>query len=135
MIVGIDHVQLAMPAGGEDAARRFYGRTLGLREVPKPPGLAARGGLWFETYGTAIHLGLEDGFRPAQKAHPALLCEDLGAMTSALRDGGCDLSWDESVEGVRRLYTHDPFGNRIEIIADGDGFSQRSPIVRGDPTD
>ena len=120
MISGLDHVQLAMPRGGEERARAFYAGALGMTEIPKPEPLAARGGLWFESGRAQLHLGIEEYFVPAKKAHPALLCD-----LDALRARGVPLVDDDSVEGVRRAYTEDPFGNRIELIADGDGFSQR----------
>lgn len=125
MISGIDHVQLAMPPGGEDAARAFYGELLGLRETLKPDALRARGGAWFEGARTIVHLGVDAAFAPARKAHPAFLVTDLDALQQRLRDAGCEITDDASVPGVRRIYASDPFGNRLEFIADGDGFSQR----------
>ena len=112
----IDHVQLAMPAGGEAEARGFYGRLLGLPEKPKPAALAARGGVWFEQPGLKIHLGVEKDFRPARKAHPALLVDGLSALKRALADAGCRLVDDEPLEGYDRIYVDDPFGNRIELM-------------------
>ena len=112
-IEGIDHVQLAMPAGGEDDARRFYGDLLGIPEVPKPPALAARGGCWFETGSVKIHLGVERDFRPARKAHPALLVRDLPALVEALRAAGHDVGGGDG----DRVYVDDPFGNRLELLA------------------
>lgn len=129
-VVGVDHLQLAMPAGGEEAARAFYAGALAMTEVPKPEPLAARGGLWFESRGTALHLGIEDPFLPARKAHPALLVRDIDACAEALRAVGAPVRPDDNVASCRRLYTEDPFGNRIEIIADGEGFSQTSDVVR-----
>ncbi len=90
-INALDHVQLSMPAGGEDEARRFYRDTLGIPEAPKPPDLAKRGGCWFEHGGLKVHLGVEAGFRPAKKAHPAFLVEDLAALKSALTAAGYTL--------------------------------------------
>ena len=125
-IVGIDHVQLAMPAGGEPAARTFYGTVLGLDEIPKPAGLAARGGCWFGRPGVTIHLGVEDPFVPARKAHPGLLVADLDRAVVALRAAGSPVVDDDSGLNVRRCYTADPFGNRIELIDARDaGFSDR----------
>jgi catechol 2,3-dioxygenase-like lactoylglutathione lyase family enzyme len=115
-IVAIDHVQLAMPAGREDEAIAFYEGLLGLAQVPKPPNLAARGGCWFERDGTKVHLGVEAEFRPARKAHPALLVEDLPALVERLRAGGATLKDDEPLEGYDRVYVDDPFGNRIELL-------------------
>lgn len=112
----LDHVQVAMPAGGEDAARRFYTGLLGLAEVPKPESLRATGGVWFEP---GVHMGIEADFRPARKAHPGLSVPDLDAVADRLTAAGADVEWDERLPGVRRFYTHDPFGNRIELLADG----------------
>jgi catechol 2,3-dioxygenase-like lactoylglutathione lyase family enzyme len=113
---GIDHVQLAMPKGREDEARRFYAGVLGLPEQPKPPNLAARGGCWFGTEGIVLHLGVEDGFRPARKAHPALLVEDLPALVRRLDEAGVEVMRDEPLPGHDRVYVADPFGNRIELL-------------------
>ena len=113
---GIDHVQLAMPKGGEDDARRFYGEVLGLAEQPKPANLAKRGGCWFGSEGIMVHLGVEDGFRPARKAHPALLVEDLPALVQRLGEAGVEVIEDEPLPGYDRVYVADPFGNRIELL-------------------
>ena len=115
-IEGIDHVQLAMPAGREEAAREFYGRLLGLSEVPKPPELQKRGGAWFEKGEVRIHLGVDPEFRPARKAHPGLLVRDLGTLVSKLRDAGYEVLEDDSLAGTRRVFVADPFGNRLELI-------------------
>ena len=112
----IEHVQLAMPVGKEDLARRFYGDLLGIPETPKPPHLAERGGVWFERGPLKIHLGVEGEFRPARKAHPALLVEDLATLATALRAAGHAVSDDEPLEGFYRVYVSDPFGNRIELM-------------------
>lgn len=112
----IDHVQLAMPAGGEERARAFYGSLLGMTEIPKPPELAKRGGCWFESDDVQIHLGVEDDFRPAKKAHPALRCRDYAALLRRLRDAGIDVNEANDIPGVKRCHVHDPFGNRIEFI-------------------
>ncbi len=114
----IDHVQLAMPAGGEQQARAFYGALLGMKEVPKPPELAKRGGCWFECGPVQIHLGVETDFRPAQKAHPALRCFDYKGLVAKLRAAGVAATDDESIPGVRRCHIGDPFGNRIELISE-----------------
>ena len=123
-IIGIDHIQLSMPEGGEPEARRFYGLTLGLREVVKPSALAGRGGCWFAGTGVAIHLGVEDGFAPLARAHPALLVRDLDAARAALGLAGVAITEDDSGLPIRRCYVHDPFGNRIELVdAQDAGFS------------
>ena len=115
-IVGVDHVQLAMPAGGEDAARRFYGEVLGLTEVPKPPALAGRGGAWFEGGDVRLHLGVEADFRPARKAHPALRVEGLTALIVRCVDAGHPVERSVPLPGVERVHVADPFGNRIEFV-------------------
>ncbi|MEP7455837.1 VOC family protein [Phyllobacterium sp. SB3] len=115
-ITGIDHVQLAMPAGEEQAARGFYAGLLGIPEVPKPTQLAARGGCWFETNGVKIHLGVEVGFQPARKAHPAFIVDDLDALTALLEASGFPTNEDQPLDGYSRRYVNDPFGNRIELM-------------------
>jgi catechol 2,3-dioxygenase-like lactoylglutathione lyase family enzyme len=115
---GIDHVQVAGPPGCEAAARAFYGRLLGLRELPKPPELAARGGVWFALGRQQLHVGVEDDFRPARKAHPAFTCADPDALAATLEASGAPVSWDGAIPGVRRFYTADPFGNRLEIVGE-----------------
>jgi predicted enzyme related to lactoylglutathione lyase len=112
----IEHVQLAMPAGGEAAAIAFYERVLGIPHVPKPAALAVRGGCWFEDGALKIHLGIEAEFRPAQKAHPALIVRDLPALVERLRHAGAAVVDGEPVDGSARVYTADPFGNRIELM-------------------
>jgi catechol 2,3-dioxygenase-like lactoylglutathione lyase family enzyme len=116
-ICGIDHVQLAMPAGGESAAIAFYEGLLGLPCIPKPPHLARRGGCWFESGAVKIHLGVEaEAFRPARKAHPALRVEDLPALITRLQAARIGVRSDEPLEGYHRVYVDDPFGNRIELL-------------------
>lgn len=115
-VTGIEHVQLAMPVGGEVAARAFYSGLLGLPERPKPPKLAARGGCWFEGPGVKVHLGVEADFRPALKAHPALLVDDLTGLVEALLGRDCAVAHDDPVDGRARCYVSDPFGNRIELM-------------------
>jgi catechol 2,3-dioxygenase-like lactoylglutathione lyase family enzyme len=114
--IAIDHVQLAMPMGEEDAARRFYRDLLGMTEIPKPPELARRGGCWFASGSVQLHLGVEPDFRPAKKAHPGLRCSDFDRITSHLRAAGVEVKDDENIPGVRRCHIADPFGNRIEFI-------------------
>jgi catechol 2,3-dioxygenase-like lactoylglutathione lyase family enzyme len=113
----IDHVQLAMPPGGEDTARHFYRDLLGMAEIPKPPELAKRGGCWFESGEVQIHLGVEKDFRPAKKAHPALHCRDYGALLQRLSEAAVTVAEAGDIPGVRRCHIYDPFGNRIELIA------------------
>jgi catechol 2,3-dioxygenase-like lactoylglutathione lyase family enzyme len=113
---GIDHVQLAMPPEGEGAARRFWVEALGLVEAAKPPHLAARGGCWFEGPALRLHLGVERDFRPARKAHPALLVRGLPALRARLAAAGYPPVEDEPLEGFDRCYVDDPFGNRIELM-------------------
>ncbi|WP_211325651.1 VOC family protein [Roseimicrobium gellanilyticum] len=120
-IHGLDHVQLAMPAGEEDAARSFYSGVLGLREVPKPANLAKRGGVWFEGGALRLHLGVEKEFLPARKAHPALLVKSLPALKAHLAAAGINVVIDEPLEGYERIYVADPFGNRIELLEPVDG--------------
>ncbi len=115
-IRGIDHVQIAMPEGGEDRARKFYGELLGLVEIPKPANLAARGGLWFHCGPIQLHLGVEADFRAAKKAHPALLVEDLAALLGALKGAGCEVKDDAPLKGCERAFVLDPFGNRLELL-------------------
>jgi catechol 2,3-dioxygenase-like lactoylglutathione lyase family enzyme len=116
-VYGIDHVQLSMPAGGEASARRFYGDVLGLAEISKPPDLAARGGAWFRCGSLQLHLGVESGFRPAKRAHPALLVTDLAETIAMLTAAGFEVKYDSvAIEGFDRIFTADPFGNRIELL-------------------
>lgn len=120
-ITRIDHVQLAMPAGGEALARAFYADILGIQEVPKAANLAKRGGCWFERGDLKIHLGVEADFRPARKAHVALLVTDLPELQAKLKASGYILKDDEPLEGYRRVYVDDPFGNRIELMEPSQG--------------
>ncbi len=116
MINGYDHVQVAIPRGSEDVARAFYAELLGMREQPKPSVLATRGGCWFASGSAVLHLGVEDPFTPARKAHPAFLVDDLAHVRSALSAAGYECT-DTSGEipGVARFHTYDPFGNRLEF--------------------
>ena len=116
MIERIDHVQLAMPPGEEEKARAFYAGILGMREVIKPPVLAARGGGWFESGGAQLHLGVEADFRPARKAHVALTISGPAALRTKLEEAGYPVREDAAIEGVERFFTDDAFGNRIEFI-------------------
>jgi catechol 2,3-dioxygenase-like lactoylglutathione lyase family enzyme len=113
-IVGLDHVQIAMPRGAEERARAFYGGILGLTEIPKPE--ADRGGCWFEGVGVQIHLGVEVSFVPARKAHPALLVENLEGFAARLTAAGVNLAPGRPLDGYVRGDIVDPFGNRIELM-------------------
>ncbi|HEY2783149.1 MAG TPA: hypothetical protein VGI90_20410 [Steroidobacteraceae bacterium] len=115
-ITRIEHVQLAMPAGGEDLARSFYAGILGIPEIPKPAHLAKRGGCWFEHLDLKIHLGVEAEFRPARKAHVALLVSELPVLSAKLKAAGHMPKDDEPLDGYERIYVDDPFGNRIELM-------------------
>lgn len=115
-IIGIDHVQLAMPPGGENTARTFYADALGLAETAKPEELAGRGGCWFVGGTAHIHLGVERGFQPARKAHPALLVDDLDALVTRLAKHGCAATPGRLLAGYKRVDIADPFGNRIELM-------------------
>jgi catechol 2,3-dioxygenase-like lactoylglutathione lyase family enzyme len=112
----LDHVQLAMPPGGEDRAREFYQGVLGIPEVPKPADMARRGGCWFERGELKVHLGVEQEFRPARKAHPAFIVSDLVALVTQLRSAGSPLTEDRSMAEYHRFFVEDPFGNRIELM-------------------
>lgn len=115
-VTAINHVQLAMPRGGEDVARGFYGALLGMAEVEKPPLLAARGGCWFEADSAVIHLGVEEPFAPAKKAHPGLVVDDLQAAAETFRSAGHECRYaNDEIPGVERFYVGDPFGNRLEF--------------------
>jgi catechol 2,3-dioxygenase-like lactoylglutathione lyase family enzyme len=115
-ILGLDHVQLAMPAGQEDKARAFYCGVLGLIEEQKPPNLQARGGAWFQGGALRLHLGVDPDFHPARKAHPALLVSGLADLVARCQTAGFPPVRDEPLDGFDRVYVHDPFGNRIELV-------------------
>jgi catechol 2,3-dioxygenase-like lactoylglutathione lyase family enzyme len=115
-ILGFDHVQLAMPAGGEAQARQFYVEVLGFEEVSKPAELADRGGAWFRRGDVELHLGVEADFRPARKAHPALRVEGLSALIVRCVNAGHPVERAVPIPGVERVHVADPFGNRIELI-------------------
>ncbi len=110
-------MQVTCPAGSEAATRDFYGGLLALVEVAKPPVLAGRGGVWFRGEGYELHVGVEEGFQPARKAHPAFLVEDLDGLARRLDDAGVGVTWDANFPGYRRFHTCDPHGNRVEILA------------------
>jgi DNA-binding transcriptional MerR regulator/catechol 2,3-dioxygenase-like lactoylglutathione lyase family enzyme len=114
--IALHHAQLAMPRGKEDAARAFYSGALGMTELQKPPVLAARGGCWFRGGGLELHLGIEDPFIPAKKAHPGLLIENLPGLAASLETAGHTVTWDDNFPGYHRFYADDPFGNRLEFL-------------------
>ena len=116
VVIAIHHVQLAMPPGREAEARAFYEGVLGIPEIPKPANLAARGGCWFERGDLKIHLGVEAEFRPARKAHPALIVENLAGLKESIIAAGYALRPDKDLAGYDRTYVDDPFGNRIELL-------------------
>jgi catechol 2,3-dioxygenase-like lactoylglutathione lyase family enzyme len=123
-VIALHHVQVACPPGGEGAARLFYGEALGLTEVAKPAELQGRGGAWFRAYdargGVAaeLHVGVEDPFAPARKAHPAFVVDDLDHVAVALVEAGfvVDLSQEHTFDGYRRFHVYDPHGNRVEVL-------------------
>jgi catechol 2,3-dioxygenase-like lactoylglutathione lyase family enzyme len=116
-IVSIDHVQIAMPASDEEKARAFYVKLLGFTEIPKPAELAKRGGAWFQAGNVQLHLGVEADFRPARKAHPAFVVEDLEALIAAVQAAGYETDTSQSpLDGYKRAHVFDPFGNRIELM-------------------
>ncbi len=112
----LHHVQVAIPPGGEEASRRFWGDALGMAELPKPPALAARGGCWFDGGGVEVHVGVEPGFSPARKAHPAILVSGIKELAARLEAAGAEVAWDDDMPGYERCYAADPFGNRIEFL-------------------
>jgi ubiquinone/menaquinone biosynthesis C-methylase UbiE len=117
MVTGLDHVQLTIPAGGEDQVRAFYRDVLGLTETPKPAALVARGGLWLRCGAQGLHFGVETPFTPQRKGHPALLVDDLAALRQRLSAAGIAIHEDTPIPGVERLFVFDPFGNRLEFVA------------------
>jgi catechol 2,3-dioxygenase-like lactoylglutathione lyase family enzyme len=119
-IVGLDHVQVAAPKGCEREARRFYGDLLGLPEIDKPEPLRGRGGAWFRVGDQQLHIGVQEPFSPARKAHPALRVRatELDALALHLTEAGSEVIWDEELPDVRRFFSEDPWGNRIELMAD-----------------
>ena len=124
-VLGIDHVQLAAPPGCEDDARRFYSELLGLREIEKPAGVRASGGVWFalEARGQELHIGIQEPFAAAIKAHPGLLVNDYTTMVERLQNAGVRVLRDDRIAGVERCFVSDPWGNRLELrsVASSDG--------------
>ena len=115
LVTDIDHVQIAAPRGCEAAARDFFGRLLGLEEIEKPERLRSRGGCWFKIGSRQLHIGVEEAFRPATKAHPAFAVEYVEAVFAILEAANAGCVWDEPLESVRRFYAKDPWGNRLEF--------------------
>ncbi|MFB5082962.1 VOC family protein [Symbiobacterium thermophilum] len=116
MLVGLHHVLIDAPPGCEEEARAFYGGLLGLPEIPKPAGLRERGGVWFRCGGQEVHVGVEEDFRPARKAHPAFLVQDLDGLRQRLVNRGIPVTDDVPLLGCRRFHARDPFGNRLEFL-------------------
>ena len=118
-VEGLDHVQVAAPQGCEEEARLFYGELLGLTEIEKPHSLLARGGVWFQVGPQQLHIGVEEPFSPARKAHPALRVRSdaLDEVAARLETAGAKVIWDKALDEVRRFYSEDPWGNRIELLA------------------
>jgi len=118
-VLGLDHVQVAAPRGCEAEARRFYGNLLGLAEIEKPESLRGRGGVWFRCGEQQLHVGVEDDFAPARKAHPAMrvAAGELDTLAKRLSDAGEQVVWDEALAGIRRFYSQDPWGNRVELLS------------------
>ncbi|NML50076.1 glyoxalase [Streptomyces sp. R302] len=115
-LAGLHHVQLSIPPGGEAACRVFWGEVLGMAEVEKPPVLAARGGCWFRGGGVEVHLGVEEDFRPARKAHPGIRVIGIRALADRLERGGTAVTWDDNLPGHLRFHAFDAFGNRLEFL-------------------
>lgn len=116
MLEGVDHVQIAAPAGCEEEARRFFGGLLGLPELAKPEPLAGRGGAWFQVGAQQLHVGVEAEFEPARKAHPAFVVDDVEPLAARLEAAAVEVRWDHELPGVRRFYADDPWGNRLEFL-------------------
>jgi catechol 2,3-dioxygenase-like lactoylglutathione lyase family enzyme len=117
LVIGLDHVQLSLPPGGELNADHFYVDLLGFDVEEKPPALAARGGRWYRSGGVRFHLGVDSDFQPATRSHPAFVVRQLDELVRRLEAEGINPDWDESIPGVRRCYVSDPFGNRVELVA------------------
>jgi catechol 2,3-dioxygenase-like lactoylglutathione lyase family enzyme len=117
-ITGLDHVQIAAPTGCEEEARHFFGEIVGLDEVEKPEALRRRGGVWFGLGGQQLHVGVQREFEPARKAHPGLRVAPgrLEELAERLVQAGTEVRWDDEIPGVRRFYTDDPWGNRLELL-------------------
>jgi len=115
LLTGIDHVQVAAPKGCEQQAREFYAHLLGMEEIEKPEALRSRGGCWFRVGSQQLHVGVEQDFRPARKAHPAFAVKDIDKLAATLDNAGIRCTWYDGVPGARRFHAHDPWGNRLEF--------------------
>jgi catechol 2,3-dioxygenase-like lactoylglutathione lyase family enzyme len=115
LVADIDHIQIAAPAGCESEARKFFGELLQLQEIEKPESLIRRGGCWFRVGSRQLHIGVEESFLPATKAHPAFAVHDIEALCGVLQQAGIKCVWDDAIGGVRRFYANDPWGNRLEF--------------------
>lgn len=115
-ILGIEHIQLAAPKGCETDARKFFGDILGMEEIPKPESLQGRGGVWFRVGNQELHIGVEQDFIPAKKAHPAFTITELGQLHTRLVEHGVAIKEDTPIDGRTRFFVSDPFGNRIEFL-------------------
>jgi catechol 2,3-dioxygenase-like lactoylglutathione lyase family enzyme len=121
LIVGLDHAFLTIPGGAEDEARQFYGHALGLEEVDRPQGLQESGGVWFRAGGQELHLGTDQAHAATRRPHPGFRAESVTALEELARrleGAGNEVDWDTRIEGRKRFYVRDPFGNRLELLAD-----------------
>ncbi|MCI4360227.1 MAG: VOC family protein [Thermoplasmata archaeon] len=125
--LSLHHVQIGIPAGGDARARTFYRDGVGLEEIPKPPHLAVRGGLWFRAGAQEVHLGIEPNHRPHERAHPALLVDGLDKLRRRLVEHGFEPYDDLPLDGYRRFYVKDPFGNRLEFLERIGGYTGPGP--------
>lgn len=116
VVYGLDHVTLALPEGGEEAARAFYVNVLGMDEQNRPERLNRQGVLWLVSGALCLHLTIEPDFHPSAKAHPAFLVDDLAEMRQTCESAGVLLSESEAIEGYARAFLFDPFGNRLELM-------------------
>lgn len=115
-LIGIDHIQIAAPPNSEEQARQFYGELLGMKEIPKPENLQARGGCWFQCGTQEVHIGVQADFTPAKKAHPGFTVNALEQLKSRLIAADCPITEEPPIAGRARFFTNDPFGNRIEFL-------------------
>jgi catechol 2,3-dioxygenase-like lactoylglutathione lyase family enzyme len=122
LIIDLDHVQITAPKGCEAEARRFFGQLLGLKEIEKPESLRSRGGCWFKVGSRQLHIGVEEAFRPSQKAHPAFAVSDIEKLFAVLSQNRIHCVWDQEMKGVRRFYANDPWGNRLEFTGPSAGL-------------